>query len=103
MIALERWWDLRSLANPVDKLLHILQDHFPDWVAYVISGVIGASGIGLFLGIAMLLLIWVERRVLARVQIRQGPNRTGPQGLLQPVADAIKLMQKEALTPVSAT
>lgn len=93
------WWDLRTLANPVDSLLGWLRDTLPDWVAYVVSGVIGASAIGLFLGVTMLLLIWVERRVVARIQIRQGPNRTGPAGLLQPVADAIKLMQKEALTP----
>jgi NADH-quinone oxidoreductase subunit H len=93
------WWDLRSLANPVNALLDWLRDTFPDWVAYIVSGLIGAAAIGLFLGVAMLLLIWVERRVVARIQIRQGPNRAGPAGILQPVADAIKLMQKEALTP----
>jgi NADH-quinone oxidoreductase subunit H len=99
MMVLAHWWDLRSLANPVNALLDQLRDRFPDWVAYVASGLIGAAAIGLFLGVAMLLLIWVERRVIARIQIRQGPNRTGPAGILQPVADAIKLMQKEALTP----
>ena len=99
MILLDRWWDLRSLANPVAKLLDILRDNFPDWVAYIVSGVIGAAGLGAFLGIAMLLLIWVERKLIGRIQIRRGPNRAGPGGILQPVADAIKLMQKEALTP----
>jgi NADH-quinone oxidoreductase subunit H len=49
--------------------------------------------------VAMLSLIWIERRFVALIQIRKGPNRTGPQGLLQPIADALKLMQKEALTP----
>jgi NADH-quinone oxidoreductase subunit H len=98
-MVLAEWWDLRSLANPVNALLDWLRDIFPDWVAYIVSGLIGAAAIGLFLGVAMLLLIWVERRVVARIQIRQGPNRTGPAGLLQPVADALKLMQKEALTP----
>ena len=96
---LANWWDLRSLANPVNALLGWLRDTFPDWVAYIVSGAIGAAAIGTFLGVAMLLLIWVERRVVARIQIRQGPNRVGPQGILQPVADALKLMQKEALTP----
>lgn len=96
---LARWWDLRTLANPVNGLLGWLRDQFPDWIAYLVSGLIGAAAIGLFLGVAMLLLIWVERRVVARIQIRQGPNRVGPAGLLQPVADALKLMQKEALTP----
>ena len=96
---LERWWDLRSLANPVNGLLGWLRDTFPDWVAYIVSGLIGAAAIGLFLGIMMLVLIWAERRIVARIQIRQGPNRVGPAGLLQPIADALKLMQKEALTP----
>ena len=40
-----------------------------------------------------------ERRALARIQTRVGPNRAGPQGLLQPIADAVKLIFKEELTP----
>ena len=43
--------------------------------------------------------IWIERRVVGRMQSRLGPNRLGPFGLLQPIADAIKLMQKEVLQP----
>jgi NADH-quinone oxidoreductase subunit H len=43
-----------------------------------------------------------ERRVLARMQVRIGPNRSGPQGLLQPVADGIKLIFKEELIPEKA-
>ena len=101
MTLLDRWYDLRSLANPVNALLEWLRDRFPDWVAYVVSGTIGAAALGAFLGIAMLALIWVERKLIGRVQIRRGPNRVGPAGLLQPVADAIKLMQKEALTPLA--
>lgn len=44
-------------------------------------------------------LTWYERRALARIQMRIGPNRAGPQGLLQPIADAVKLIFKEELTP----
>jgi NADH-quinone oxidoreductase subunit H len=44
-------------------------------------------------------LTWYERRALARIQARIGPNRAGPQGLLQPIADAVKLIFKEELTP----
>lgn len=102
MILLNAWYDLRSLANPVNALLNTLRDHFPGWVAYVVSGLIGAAALGLFLGVVMLLLIWVERKIVGRIQIRRGPNRTGPAGLLQPVADALKLMQKEALAPLAA-
>src|SRR3972149_925451 len=47
-------------------------------------------------------LTWYERRALARIQTRIGPNRVGPQGLLQPIAAALKLVFKEELTPASA-
>ena len=47
-------------------------------------------------------LTWYERRALARIQVRVGPNRAGPFGLLQPIADAVKLIFKEELTPGSA-
>lgn len=51
-------------------------------------------------GFAYLTLL--ERRTLARIQVRIGPNRAGPWGLLQPIADAIKLIFKEELTPRDA-
>ena len=47
-------------------------------------------------------LIWLERKVAGRIQDRLGPNRTGPYGLLQTVADAMKLLTKEDITPAAA-
>jgi NADH-quinone oxidoreductase subunit H len=44
-------------------------------------------------------MIWAERRVIARMQNRSGPNRAGPYGLLQPIADALKLPLKEDIIP----
>jgi len=56
--------------------------------------------------VALLLLTlfttWYERRVVAKMQNRPGPNRAGPFGLLQPIADGIKLALKQGITPVNA-
>jgi NADH-quinone oxidoreductase subunit H len=47
-------------------------------------------------------LVWVERKFLARLQIRYGPNRAGPFGLLQPLADIVKMLTKEDTVPEGA-
>src|SRR6185437_11100016 len=52
-----------------------------------------------FLVVTTLLAIWAERRVVARMQSRPGPNRVGPFGLLQSLADGIKLALKEDIIP----
>lgn len=49
-----------------------------------------------------LVLIWITRKVVSRIQDRIGPNRQGPYGLFQTVADALKLMSKEDITPTDA-
>jgi NADH-quinone oxidoreductase subunit H len=55
-----------------------------------------------FLVVMTLFAIWYERRVVARMQNRVGPNRVGPQGLLQSLADGLKLAFKEDIMPVLA-
>lgn len=56
----------------------------------------------LFLLVTTLLAIWAERRILGRMQTRPGPNRTGPFGILQSLADGLKAMLKEDINPRSA-
>src|SRR6266566_4852306 len=52
-----------------------------------------------FLLLTTMFMIWAERRVIGRMQNRPGPNRAGPFGLLQPIADALKLPLKEDIVP----
>jgi NADH-quinone oxidoreductase subunit H len=63
--------------------------------------VIKALAIFVFLLVTTLLQIWAERRILGRMQQRPGPNRVGPFGLLQSLADGVKLMLKEDLIPAA--
>ncbi len=77
--------------------LAALSETGPVWVQLVKALVI-------FVAVLQLVpvILWVERRLLGRFQGRLGPNRVGPAGLLQPIADVLKLVSKEASTPVTA-
>src|SRR5689334_20851527 len=90
----------------LDKLLIYSQSKFgPLWgpavyetavnVAFIVAIVVP-----LFLSVAYLTL-W-ERKLIGWIQIRIGPNRVGPMGLLQPIADAVKLLFKEIVVPTKA-
>ncbi|MBX5447175.1 MAG: NADH-quinone oxidoreductase subunit NuoH [Acidothermus cellulolyticus] len=64
--------------------------------------IIKTLGVFAFLVLATLFMIWAERRVVARMQQRIGPNRVGPFGLLQSLADGLKLALKEDIVPTLA-
>lgn len=73
----------------------------PQWVTIILN-VIGVVVIASFVLVVDILLVWVERKVVARFQDRLGPNRLGPFGLIQPIADVLKLVIKEDITPIGA-
>ncbi|WP_414656983.1 NADH-quinone oxidoreductase subunit NuoH [Deinococcus sp. VB343] len=70
----------------------------PDWIAGLLVTLLKAVLVALGLLTAFAYMTLIERRLLGRMQLRPGPNRVGPLGLLQPVADAIKSIFKEDLT-----
>lgn len=98
------WYDLRDLGNLSAKILEAADKVLPFGVVYLLAALIGfiASFLLFVLPSQLFLGVYGERRIIGRMQSRLGPNRVGPFGLLQPIADAIKLIQKEALTPTGA-
>ena len=72
-----------------------------DWTLWL-EWFLKAAAVAVALLVGFIFLTWYERRALARIQSRIGPNRAGPFGLLQPIADAIKLVFKEEFTPAKA-
>lgn len=72
-----------------------------DWTLLVELVLVGVGAIALFAGLGLVLVL-MERKVAAFMQIRLGPNRVGPKGMLQSLADTVKLVMKEGLTPDGA-
>src|SRR6187549_2029011 len=68
----------------------------------IVSFIINMAAILMFAPLLMMYLTLLERKIIARLQDRWGPNRVGPFGLLQPIADGVKMLLKEDITPTAA-
>jgi len=77
-------------------------DLLPDWMILVLANVILIVAIVLPVILHVAYLTFFERKVIGFMQVRIGPNRVGPWGLLQPIADTVKLLLKEIIIPSSA-
>jgi NADH-quinone oxidoreductase subunit H len=72
------------------------------WIAGFIILIAKLGAVLLALLLLAAYLVWLERKFLARLQIRYGPNRAGKFGLLQPIADTVKMLTKEDIVPAAA-
>ena len=72
------------------------------WIAGFIILIAKLGAVLLVLLLLAAYLVWLERKFLARLQIRYGPNRAGKFGLLQPIADTVKMLTKEDIVPAAA-
>ncbi|MDI9548185.1 MAG: NADH-quinone oxidoreductase subunit NuoH [Chloroflexota bacterium] len=70
-----------------------------DWINLLLLPVLRSVALIVVLLTGFAYLTWYERKLLARFQVRIGPNRAGPYGLLQPIADAVKAVFKEEIVP----
>jgi NADH-quinone oxidoreductase subunit H len=95
-VDLETVWRGTVVASSQSQLVELGPSTYITWALWLLVGFAG-----IFPGIVAY-MVWLERKVAARFQDRIGPNRVGPLGLLQPIADGIKLLLKENIVPRSA-
>ena len=97
-------WSPEWLPRLPQRLVEMILQNFgaPDWLVSIAGFIVAASTVvGVFMG-GFALLSLIERKTLARIQNRIGPNRAGWFGILQPVADGIKMLTKEDIVPAKA-
>jgi NADH-quinone oxidoreductase subunit H len=95
------------MLDPINAIAEWLQNLLLGWglasglVTFIMT-LIGVLLVCIVVLLTDVFLVWLERKIVARFQDRIGPNRVGPYGLIQPIADVIKLLIKEDITPAAA-
>jgi len=92
------WRVMTDQPDPKAEFLSV----FPGGLQPLVSAVLSVSPIILVFATLFALTTWLERKGLGRIQNRLGPNRVGPYGLFQPIADGLKMLTKEDIVPRSA-
>lgn len=95
------------MSDPVNSIAEWLRMIMAGWglsdtLITVILAVLGVVVLATIVLVVDILLVWIERKMVARFQDRLGPNRVGPFGIIQPIADVIKLLIKEDIMPQGA-
>ena len=80
-------------------VLNLLGNFLPEWLVVLVSVMLSISAIAVLGPLIMMYLTLMERKVVGRMQNRIGPNRVGKWGVLQPLADGIKMLTKEDIVP----
>jgi NADH-quinone oxidoreductase subunit H len=95
------WLDPFPITN--QWLMNLLTGWgIPTVTAHFILEIVGAGAMATGAMLFVIFLIWLERKVIGRIQDRLGPNRVGPWGIFQPFADMLKIFTKEYITPAGA-
>jgi NADH-quinone oxidoreductase subunit H len=94
------------MTQSIDQIFvlatHWLLGFIPAGARPLCSAVLAAAAVIIAFALLFAITTWLERKGLGRMQNRYGPNRVGPFGLLQPIADGVKSLTKEDIVPITA-